>query len=35
VKVYNANQRFLGIGELAGRGLVAPRRIFRHPEADD
>jgi len=35
VKVYNANQRFLGIGELAGGGLVAPRRIFKHPEADD
>lgn len=34
VKVYNAEKHFLGIGELADGGLVAPRRIFKRPEAD-
>jgi tRNA pseudouridine55 synthase len=33
VKVYGADQVFLGIGELTGEGLVAPRRIFKHAGA--
>jgi len=30
VKVYDAARQFLGIGNLAGDGNVAPKRIFRH-----
>lgn len=33
VKVYSADNCFLGIGELTGEGLVAPRRIFKCLEA--
>jgi len=29
VKVYGASGTFLGIGELAGGGMVAPKRVFR------
>jgi tRNA pseudouridine55 synthase len=29
VRVYEDGERFLGIGETAGGGIVAPRRIFR------
>ena len=28
VRVYGPGDRFLGIGELTGEGMVAPRRIF-------
>jgi hypothetical protein len=28
VKVYNSARRFLGIGEFAVGGLIAPKRIF-------
>lgn len=35
VKVYGADQSFLGIGELAGEGMVAPRRIFKLPDASN
>lgn len=34
VRVYGPDRRFLGIGELAGAGIVAPRRIF-HPASDE
>jgi tRNA pseudouridine55 synthase len=34
VKVYGADQCFLGIGELSGDGRVAPRRIFKRPTAE-
>lgn len=33
VKVYGAERRFLGIGELAGEGMLAPKRIFMLPAA--
>ncbi len=32
VKVYAASGAFLGIGELAGDGKVAPKRVFRQAE---
>ncbi len=28
-RVYDAGQRFLGVGELAGNGRLAPRRVFQ------
>jgi tRNA pseudouridine55 synthase len=33
-RVYGPDRRFLGIGELQGAGLVAPRRIFLPPGED-
>jgi len=35
VKVYGAGRRFLGIGELAAGGMIAPRRIFMLQAADN
>lgn len=33
-KVYGADSRFLGIGEMKGDGMLAPKRIFRLSAAD-
>lgn len=30
-RVYGAGRRFLGVGELAGNGRLAPRRVFQIP----
>lgn len=30
-RVYGAGKRFLGVGELAGNGRLAPRRVFQTP----
>jgi len=32
VRVYQAGQRFLGVGELSGDGALAPRRVFQLQE---
>lgn len=32
VRVYQAGDRFLGVGELSGDGLLAPRRVFQIQE---
>ena len=31
-RVYAANERFLGVGELAAEGMLAPRRVFQTQE---
>ena len=28
-RVYGENREFLGVGELSGDGMIAPRRVFR------
>jgi len=28
-RVYGDNREFLGVGELSGDGMIAPRRVFR------
>lgn len=30
VRIYEAESRFIGIGEVSPEGLIAPKRIFRH-----
>ena len=32
VRVYQAGRRFLGVGELSGDGMLAPRRVFQLQE---
>jgi tRNA pseudouridine55 synthase len=32
VRVYQAGHRFLGVGELSGDGMLAPRRVFQLQE---
>jgi hypothetical protein len=32
VRVYEAGNRFLGVGELSGDGMLAPRRVFQIQE---
>jgi tRNA pseudouridine55 synthase len=31
-RVYAASKRFLGVGELAAEGMLAPRRVFQTQE---
>ena len=31
-RVYAASKRFLGVGELAAEGMLAPRRVFKTQE---
>jgi hypothetical protein len=31
-RVYEAGKRFLGVGELAVEGMLAPRRVFQTQE---
>lgn len=31
-RVYSAEKRFLGVGQLTGDGMLAPRRVFQTPE---
>jgi len=32
VRVYEPGKKFLGVGELSGDGLLAPRRVFQFEE---
>ncbi len=32
VRVYGAGKQFLGVGEISGDGVLAPRRVFQLQE---